>query len=279
MIGGTADVAAVQGKETKLVQVLDVYEVRLAQSKYLGGDDFTLVDLHHLPCIHRLMGSQVEKLFDSWPMSAHGAPISWLGRLGLSLDGDNEGPRSRIHNRIPESVRVPLRERARLRPFGQVPAFEDGDMTLFESRAINLYIAHAYEDKGTQLIYHGKKMAILSMWMQVEANQFDPVASKLVWELVIKLIFGMTTDTAVVEVQEAKLGQVLDIYEVRLGQSKYLGGDDFTLVDLHHLPNIQYLMGTQVKKLFDSRPHVNAWCADILARPAWLKVLAMQHNN
>ncbi|KAF7120142.1 hypothetical protein RHSIM_Rhsim13G0013300 [Rhododendron simsii] len=166
-----------------------------------------------------------------------------------------------------------------LNPFGQVPAFEDGDMTLFESRAINLYIAHAYEDKGTQLIYHGKKMAILSMWMQVEANQFDPVASKLVWELVIKLIFGMTTDEAVVEVQEAKLGQVLDIYEVRLGQSKYLGGDDFTLVDLHHLPNIQYLMGTQVKKLFDSRPHVNAWCTDILARPAWLKVLAMQPNN
>ncbi|XP_058200153.1 glutathione S-transferase-like [Rhododendron vialii] len=167
-----------------------------------------------------------------------------------------------------------------LNPFGQVPAFDDGDLKLFESRAINLYIAHAYADKGNQLIYSdGKKMAILSMWMEAEAHQFDPVASSLYWELVFKPMFGMTTDAAVVDEKEAKLGQVLDVYEARLAQSKYLGGDDFTLADLHHLPNIQVLMGTQVKKLFDSHPHVNAWCADILARPAWLKVLAMQANN
>ncbi|KAH7838425.1 hypothetical protein Vadar_026235 [Vaccinium darrowii] len=166
-----------------------------------------------------------------------------------------------------------------LNPFGQLPAFEDGDLKLFESRAINLYIAHAYADKGTQLVYDGKKMATVSVWMEVEGHQFDPVASKLGWELVFKPMFGMTTDMAVVEEKEAKLGQVLDIYEVRLGQSKYLGGDDFTLVDLHHLPYIQLLMGTQVKKLFDSRPHVSAWCSDILARPAWLKVVAMQAKN
>jgi glutathione S-transferase len=167
-----------------------------------------------------------------------------------------------------------------LNPFGLVPAFEDGDLKLFESRAINLHVAHAYADKGNQLIYQDrKKMAIALTWMQVEAHQFDPVASNLGWELAIKPMFGMATDTAVVEEKEAKLGQVLDIYEVRLGQSKYLGGDKFTLVDLNHLTSIQLLMGTQVKKLFDSRPHVSAWCADILARPAWLKVVAMQANN
>ncbi|KAE9460504.1 hypothetical protein C3L33_07597, partial [Rhododendron williamsianum] len=121
--------------------------------------------------------------------------------------------------------------------------FEDGDLKLFESRAINLYIAHAYADKGNQLIYpDGKKMAILSMWMEVEAHQFDPVASSLCWELAIKPMFGMTMDAAVVDEKEAKLGQVLDVYEARLAQSKYLGGDDFTLADLHHLPNIQLLM-------------------------------------
>ncbi|XP_058200152.1 glutathione S-transferase-like [Rhododendron vialii] len=166
-----------------------------------------------------------------------------------------------------------------LNPFGQVPAFEEGDMTLFESRAINLHIAHAYKDKGTQLIYDGKKMAIASVWMDVEAHQFDPAATKLGFELVIKPMIGGTADAAAVHENEAKLVQVLDIYEVRLAQSKYLGGDDFTLVDLHHLPCIHRLMGSQVKKLFDSRPHVSAWCADILARPAWLKVLAMQANH
>ncbi|KAK4559146.1 hypothetical protein RGQ29_008408 [Quercus rubra] len=165
-------------------------------------------------------------------------------------------------------------------PFGQVPALEDGDLKLFESRAINKYIAYEYADKGTQLIYQdSRKMAITSVWIEVEAQKYDPAASKLGWELAIKPLLGMSTDTAVVEENEAKLAKVLDVYESRLAQSKYLGGDCFTLADLHHLPTLHYLFGTQVKKLFDSCPHVSAWVADITARPAWLKVLALQSQQ
>ena len=149
-----------------------------------------------------------------------------------------------------------------------------------ESRAINKYIAYEYADKGTQLIYQdSKKMAITSVWMEVEAQQCDPAASKLGWELAIKPLLGMSTNIAVVEENEANLAKVLDVYESRLAQSKYLGGDCFTLADLHHLPTLHYLFGTQVKKLFDSRPHVSAWVADITARPAWLKVLALQSQQ
>lgn len=119
-------------------------------------------------------------------------------------------------------------------------------------------------------------MAVLSLWKEVEAHQFDPASSKLAWELFIKPILGMATDSAVVEEYEPKLAKVLDVYETRLSQSKYLACDYFTLADLHHLPNIQCLLGTPAKRLFDSRPHVSAWVADIIARPAWCKVLAMQ---
>uniref|UniRef100_A0A2P2K729 glutathione transferase n=1 Tax=Rhizophora mucronata TaxID=61149 RepID=A0A2P2K729_RHIMU len=163
-----------------------------------------------------------------------------------------------------------------LNPFGQLPALEQGDLKLFESRAITQYIAHWYGDKGTKLVATGPKMATVSVWMEVEAHQFDPVASKLNWELTFKPMFGLTTDAAVVEENEAKLVKVLDIYEARLSRSKYLGGDDFTLADLHHLPNTACLLRTQCKKLFDERPHVSAWVADIMARPAWSKVIAMQ---
>uniref|UniRef100_A0A2N9GTN4 glutathione transferase n=1 Tax=Fagus sylvatica TaxID=28930 RepID=A0A2N9GTN4_FAGSY len=167
-----------------------------------------------------------------------------------------------------------------LNPFGQVPAFEDGDLKLFESRAITEYIAYEYADKGTQLICKDtKKTAIILVWMEVEALQYDPVASKLVMELGVKPLIGKDTDTAIVEENESKLAKVLDVYENRLAHSKYLGGDCFTLADLHHLPTLQYLLGTQTKKLFDSRPHVSAWVADITARPAWLKVQAMRNKH
>ncbi|EOA39377.1 hypothetical protein CARUB_v10012455mg [Capsella rubella] len=158
-------------------------------------------------------------------------------------------------------------------PFGKVPAFEDGDFKLFESRAITQYIAHNYADKGNNLLSTGKDMAIIAMGIEIESHEFDPVGSKLVWEQVLKPLYGMTTDKAVVEEEEAKLAKVLDVYEHRLGDSKYLAADHFTLVDLHIIPVIQYLLGTPTKKLFDERTHVSAWVADITSRPSAQKVL------
>ncbi|KAI4301378.1 hypothetical protein L6164_034663 [Bauhinia variegata] len=167
-----------------------------------------------------------------------------------------------------------------LNPFGQVPAFEDGDLKLFESRAITKYVARRYADKGTELISRDpEKMAIIGVWLEVESQQYDPPASKLVKELALNPWLGFPTNPAAVEENEAKLGTVLDVYEKRLSRSKYMAGDSFTLADLHHLPTIKYLMNTKAKKLFELRPHVSAWVADITARPAWSKVLAMQNTN
>ncbi|KAL4340675.1 hypothetical protein GQ457_08G021530 [Hibiscus cannabinus] len=189
-----------------------------------------------------------------------------------------------------------------LNPFGQIPALEQGDLKLFESRAITQYIAQEYSDKGTHLLPvsgSNKTMALVQLWKEVEAHQFEPPSTNLtrgrntqlreiqkrnnliavflcVLVRFLFTFFGMTTDTAVVEENQGKLDKVLDVYEARLAQSKYLACEKFTLVDLHHLPNVQYLMRTEVKKLFDSRPHVSAWVADITARPAWSKVLDLQ---
>ncbi|KAE8665467.1 Glutathione S-transferase [Hibiscus syriacus] len=165
-----------------------------------------------------------------------------------------------------------------LNPFGQVPAFEDGDLKLFESRAITHYVAHEYTGKGTQLLITGsnKEAAVLTLWQEVEAQQFNSPSSTLAWELFYKPFFGQATDAAKVEENEAKLGKVLDVYETRLSQSKYLASGHFTLADLYHLPNIQCLLSTPAKKLLESRPHIDAWVKDITARPAWSKVLAMQ---
>jgi len=146
-----------------------------------------------------------------------------------------------------------------------------------ESRAITQYIVHEYADKGTPLISSdSKKMAIVRMWMEIESQKYDQAASKLVWELAVKPMYGIPTDPATVEETEGKLSTILDFYDKTLSKSKYLAGECFTLADLHHLPTIHYLMNTPSKKLFEARPHVTAWVADITARPAWSKVLAMQ---
>ncbi|KAL6500358.1 hypothetical protein OROHE_025724 [Orobanche hederae] len=169
-----------------------------------------------------------------------------------------------------------------INPFGQVPGFQHDDLKLFESRAINRYIAHTYADKGTPLVCYNdpKKMGIVFVGLEVEAHHYDSVAGKLVRELCLKPFFlGTTGDEAIVEEQEVQLGKILDVYESRLAESKYLCGDTFTLVDLHHLPTLDYLMGTRAKAIFDARPRVSVWCKDIMARPAWQKVIAMRNNH
>ncbi|KAJ4835529.1 hypothetical protein Tsubulata_041072 [Turnera subulata] len=170
-----------------------------------------------------------------------------------------------------------------LNPFGQLPAFEHGDVIMFESRAINYYLAQEYADKGTQLIRtSGKEMAEMLVWMEVESLHFGSVFRIFSRERVFNPLKGLPTDTAVLEESKAKLSNILDVYEARLGRSKYLGGDTFTLADLHHIPTIASMMkATDWKELLDSdsRPHVRAWIADITARPAWAKVLALKKDQ
>ncbi|KAI3910273.1 hypothetical protein MKX01_030099 [Papaver californicum] len=210
-------------------------------------------------------------------LKVHGSPISTATQrvLATIIEKGLDYELLLVNLREGEHKREPF---ISLNPFGQVPAFEDGDLKLFESRAITQYIAHEYASSGTPLISF-EKMPILVNWMEVEAHHFDPVSSALGWELIFKPMFGMTTDAAVVDENETKLAKVLDVYEKRLSESKYLGGDEFNLADLHHLPNLQCLMGTPIKKIFQSRPCVSAWSQDILARPSWAKVLDLQKNH
>ncbi|KAJ7972932.1 glutathione S-transferase-like [Quillaja saponaria] len=164
-----------------------------------------------------------------------------------------------------------------LNPFGQLLVFQDDDLTLFESRTIMRFISHEYAKPGEEQVYLvPKQQGIAATWIDVEDHQFDPPASKLRQELVDKPRSGLPTDENVVAEEEAKLIEVLDVYEERLSNSKYLGGDRFTSADLTHLPNLYYLMDASVtKQLFYERPHVRAWCNTIMSRHAWIKVVEM----
>ncbi|PIA55402.1 hypothetical protein AQUCO_00800277v1 [Aquilegia coerulea] len=161
-------------------------------------------------------------------------------------------------------------------PFGQVPVLEDGDVTLFESRAIASYVSYKYKDQGTDLLRRGNinETALVGVWADVESQQYNPPISTIVYELVIKGMYGMTTDQAVVDAQSEKLGNVLDVYEARLTENKYLAGNFYSLADQNHIPYTFFLMKTPLASLINSRPHVKAWWEDISSRPSFQKVLA-----
>ncbi|GAB4841156.1 hypothetical protein Ancab_021901 [Ancistrocladus abbreviatus] len=169
-----------------------------------------------------------------------------------------------------------------LSPFGEVPVYEDGGVKQFESRAIIRSMGHEHAKQGAELIFwDARKQAVVANWVDVEDHHFEPPALKLINELVIKPKKGLAPDQEIVAAAESKLAKVLDVYEVQLTKCKYLAADKYTIADVLHLPNLRSLTvtGTTAKKLIESRPHVSAWCSEILARPAWAKVLQMKQQN
>ncbi|EOA36509.1 hypothetical protein CARUB_v10011289mg [Capsella rubella] len=169
-----------------------------------------------------------------------------------------------------------------LNPFGEVPVLEDGDLKLYESKAITRYLAEQYKDTGTNLLPDDpKERAVVGTWMEVGNNKFLPIALALIKELIIKPYQGLATDVTSVGENKEKLSEILNIYEAHLGKSPYLAGESFTLADLHHLPPIDYLLNTEekeLKKLIYSRPNVAAWVEKMKSRPAWLKTVVMKNH-
>ncbi|XP_022759980.1 glutathione S-transferase F11-like [Durio zibethinus] len=159
-------------------------------------------------------------------------------------------------------------------PFGQVPAIEDDDLKLFESRAIMRYYAAKYEDRGPNLLGNSlEERAVVDQWIEVEAHNFNDLVYNLVLQLVILPRMGKHGDLALVHSCEQKLGKVFDIYEQRLSYSNYLAGDSFTLADLTHLPGIRYLVNDAgMGHLVAQRKHVKPWWEAISNRSASKKL-------
>ncbi|XP_071726541.1 glutathione S-transferase F9-like [Rutidosis leptorrhynchoides] len=163
----------------------------------------------------------------------------------------------------------------KLQPFGSLPVIQDGDYTLFESRAIIRYYAEKYKSQGTDLL--GKTIedqGLVNQWLEVESQNYHPPLNNLVLHLMFSPKFGIIRDEQLINQSEEKLGKVLDIYEDRLSKSKYLAGDFFSLADLSHIPFTNYLVNVIGKDhMIKDRKHVSAWWDDISCRPSWLKVL------
>ncbi|VAH58589.1 unnamed protein product [Triticum turgidum subsp. durum] len=151
-------------------------------------------------------------------------------------------------------------QHVQLNPFAKMPGFQDGDLVLFESRAIAKYILRKYGGTaGLDLLGENsgiEELAMVDMWTEVEAQQYYPAISPVV----------------VVDESLERLRGVLGIYEARLEKSSYLAGDSISFADLNHIPFTFYFMTTPYAKVFDEYPKVKAWWEMLMARPAVQRV-------
>ena len=145
-------------------------------------------------------------------------------------------------------------------PFGQVPAYEEGDLVLFESGAIVFHVAESApglfpEDPA------GRSRAI--EWMFAALNSVEPV----VWDLIIAKIIEGDRDWAAarVPVVEARLASRLEELSARLGDSDWLDGG-FSAGDLLMVSVLRPIEGSDAIAKY---PNLEAYVARGIARPAF----------
>ena len=145
-------------------------------------------------------------------------------------------------------------------PCGKFPGFADGDLKLFESLAINLYIAKKY---GTGELYptNIEDEARTLQWTLWAATEVEPNAFP---SLMVAL--GYSKDTAGAAAAAEKLKPVLKVLDDCLKDREYLVGKKFSVADL----NVAAVaaMTRHGKIDISYAPHVAAWLDKCLARPA-----------
>lgn len=151
-----------------------------------------------------------------------------------------------------------------LNPNGRIPVLTDGDLVLWESMAINLYLASRYgreqgfwpqEPAGQGLCYQW------SFWVMTEVEQH--LLSLLMHG---RLLPEDKRDTQKAQRSEGCLKAPFAVLEQALAGRDYLLGDDFTVADL----NVAAVLGWAKAARMDLKglPALNDWLGRCMSRPA-----------
>ena len=161
-----------------------------------------------------------------------------------------------------------------LNPNARVPAIKDGDMVLWESLGINLYLAKK----------HGGPLAASGLEDEARAVQWSMWALTEVEDncviLIQKAMDIQDHDAAKVAAATEALARPLAVLEGVLDGVDYLLGEAFTVADL----NVACVLGTLPRAKFDLGPYpkLAAWLGACNARPAAgrigkMRAAAMKH--
>jgi len=153
-----------------------------------------------------------------------------------------------------------------LNPNGHVPVIDDDGFILWESMAINLYLARKHDTLWPATI-EGEGLAFQwSFWVMTE------VEKPIIAILFHRVIFPEgKRDTAMADSLDGKVQAPLKVLDDALAKSPYLTGDDFTVADL----NVASLIGLAPKALIDMAPfsHITDWLDRCLSRPNALSAI------
>jgi glutathione S-transferase len=150
-------------------------------------------------------------------------------------------------------------------PIGKIPVITDGNFTLSESMAINLYLAKKY---GRHLWPTGEQeQAKVLQWSFFAVTEVDPPLAQLMIERTFRKEGERNVENERKNAEIVK--RPLAALESHLAGHPWLVGSSFTVADLNVASVLT--LATSAKQEMTDYPHIEAWLKRCQDRPAYRK--------
>ena len=194
------------------------------------------------------------------PKSSSGRCFWCLEEVGAKYDVKSIDFRAREHKS--ESY-------LKINPNGKVPTLTDGDFIIWESMAINFYLAEAHKPELLGKDSQGRALVQQwSFWALAELQV--PIIDTF-----IQLVFvpEASRDQALIEKARTKIPVLLQVLDGALENNSYLVGSEFTLADLNVASVVTICSAIQYD--ISAYKNIQTWMGKITARPAFARYTAL----
>lgn len=154
----------------------------------------------------------------------------------------------------------------RLNPNARIPTLVDRNVVLWESMAINLYLAQEY--KGPMHFPGPEAMGLAAQWSFWAMLEMEHLLLDLLMHRA--LLPESIRDLSVAERDELLLRKPLVVLNAALAGREFLSGGSFSVADLNVASILVW--GKMARLGLSSHPEVKRWLDKCLARPAYGRV-------
>jgi glutathione S-transferase len=157
-------------------------------------------------------------------------------------------------------------EYLRLNPNARIPTLVDGDLVLWESMAINLYLAQKYD--GPMRCQSADVFGLATQWSFWAMLELEGLLLDLLMHRALLPEFAR--DPSHAERDELLIAKPLSLLNDALAKRAYLVGNVFTVADLNVAGILVW--GRMARLNMSTCPNVTQWLRTCLARPAYLRL-------
>jgi glutathione S-transferase len=158
-----------------------------------------------------------------------------------------------------------------LNPNGRIPTLVDGGFAIYESLAINLYLARKYPGPLSPATLQDESLA--AQWSFWAATDIDgPITT---WAMNTVLLPEAERDAKAAADARARLDKPFAVLESTLSTRPFLLGDRFTVADL----NVAAVMNRALSWELGATPKLAAWLRGCWGRDAGVRARRLRGDN